>query len=124
MVKRRVRGIIQEVPNYQLNWPIKLRELSIKLQDKSHKVAQEAIKLYVNGLLSKDAVIEIIKISGVSLSRYVNPRKYLRYDGNDEVIENTEDIVINEFEEVNNDIKEVNEEYIGQRMIKRLMSDD
>lgn len=64
-------------------------------------------------------------MSGVSLSRYVNPpRKYLRYDGNDEVIGNTEDIVINEFEEVNNDIKEVNEEYIGQRMIKRLMSND
>ncbi|WP_054841968.1 hypothetical protein [Vulcanisaeta distributa] len=124
MVKKRVKGIIQEALDYQLNWPIKLRELSIRLQDKSYKTAQEAIKLYVNGLLSKDAVIEIVRLSGVSLSKYVNPRRYLVYDGNDEVVENMDDVVINEFDEVGDDVKEVEEEYVGQRIIKRLMGND
>ncbi len=125
MVKKRVRGgVIQEAPYYQLNWPIKLRELSIRLQDRSYRTAQEAIKLYVNGLLSKDAVIEIIRLSGVSLSRYVNPRRYLVYDDNDEVIENVDDVIINEFDEVNDDVKEVEEEYVGQRIIRRLMGND
>ncbi|ADN49472.1 hypothetical protein [Vulcanisaeta distributa] len=124
MVKKRVRGVIQEALDYQLNWPIKLRELSIRLQDRSYRTAQEAIKLYVNGLLSKDAVIEIIRLSGVSLSRYMNPRRYLVYDDNDEVIENVDDVIINEFDEVNDDVKEVEEEYVGQRIIRRLMGND
>ncbi len=125
MVKKRVRGgVIQEALDYQLNWPIKLRELSIRLQDKSYKTAQEAIRLYVNGLLSKDAAIEIIRLSGVSLNKYINPRRYLVYDGDDEVIENVDDVIINEFDEVNDDVKEVEEEYIGQRIIRRLMGND
>ncbi|GAB6945978.1 hypothetical protein JCM16161A_01080 [Vulcanisaeta sp. JCM 16161] len=124
MVKKRTRDVIQEALDYQLNWPIKLRELSIRLQDKSYKIAQEAIRLYVDGLLSRDAVMEIIRLSGVSLSRYVNPRKYLAYDGDDEVVEDTEDVVINELEEAEDEVKEVEEEYVGQRVIRRLMGND
>ncbi|WP_243669891.1 hypothetical protein [Vulcanisaeta sp. JCM 16161] len=98
--------------------------MSIRLQDKSYKIAQEAIRLYVDGLLSRDAVMEIIRLSGVSLSRYVNPRKYLAYDGDDEVVEDTEDVVINELEEAEDEVKEVEEEYVGQRVIRRLMGND
>mgnify|MGYP001773414461 FL=1 len=124
MVRKRVRSIVQESPDYQLNWPIKLRELSIRLQDKSYKMAQEAIKLYVDGSLSRDAVMEIIRLSGVSLSRYVNPRKYLPYDGDTEVINETEDVIIDDEEVVDDYVREVEEEYVGQGVIRRLMGHD
>ena len=124
MVRKRVRSVVQESLDYQLNWPIRLRELSIRLQDKSYKMAQEAIKLYVDGSLSRDAVMEIIRLSGVSLSRYVNPRKYLPYDGDTEVINETEDVIIDDEEVVDDYVREVEEEYVGQGVIKRLMGHD
>ena len=124
MVRKRIRSVVQESPDYQLNWPIRLRELSIRLQDKSYKMAQEAIKLYVDGSLSRDAVMEVIRLSGVSLSRYVNPRKYLPYDGDTEVINETEDVVIDDEEVVDDYVREVEEEYVGQGVIRRLMGHD
>ena len=124
MVRKRVRSVVQDSLGYQLNWPIKLRELSIRLQDKSYKVAQEAIRLYINGLLDRNAVMEVIRLSGVSLSRYVNPKRYLPYDGDVEVINDTEDVVFEEVEEVDDHVKEIEEEYVGQSVIKRLMSHD
>ncbi|GAB6944979.1 hypothetical protein [Vulcanisaeta sp. JCM 14467] len=123
MVRKRAREAMQEL-NHQLNWPIRLRELSIRLQDKSYKMAQEAIKLYVDGSLSRDAVMEIIRLSGVSLSRYVNPRKYLLYDGDTEVINETEDVIIDDEEVVDDYVREVEEEYVGQGVIRRLMGHD
>ena len=123
MVRKRAREAMQEL-NHQLNWPIRLRELSIRLQDKSYKMAQEAIKLYVDGSLSRDAVMEIIRLSGVSLSRYVNPRKYLPYDGDTEVINETEDVIIDDEEVVDDYVREVEEEYVGQGVIRRLMGHD
>ena len=124
MVRKRIRSVVQESLDYQLNWPIRLRELSIRLQDKSYKMAQEAIKLYVDGSLSRDAVMEVIRLSGVSLSRYVNPRKYLPYDGDTEVINEIEDVIIDDEEVVDDYVREVEEEYVGQSVIRRLMGHD
>ncbi|MGC8606902.1 MAG: hypothetical protein ACP5L5_05015 [Vulcanisaeta sp.] len=124
MARRRVRELTQETLYYQLNWPIKLRELSIKLQDRSYKIAREAIRLYTNGLLSKDALMEIVRLSGIPLNKYVSPKKYLIYENNEETVEDNEDVIFNDFEEVNDNIKEVKEEYIGQGVIRRLMDYD
>jgi len=55
-VKRKGQVLSQEL-DYALNWPIKLRELSIRLQEKSHGVVKEAIKLYMNGLIDRESLI-------------------------------------------------------------------
>ncbi len=123
MVRKGTRETVQEVLDYQLNWPIKLRGLSIRLQDKSYKITQEVIKLYINGLISGDAAMEMIRLSGIPLSRYVNSRKYVIYEGSDEVVQEVEDAVIDEFEEVS-DVEVIEEEYVGQGVIRRLMGDD
>ncbi len=124
MGKRRIKTATQEILEYQLNWPIKLRELSIKLQGKSHKIVREAIKQYANGLLNKDTLMEIIKISGIPLNKHVNPQRYVVHDDHEETLEEVEETITNEFEEVQNETEEVREEYLGQGVIRRLMSND
>ncbi len=122
MNRKRV-STIQETLEHQLNWPIKLRELSIKLQDKSYKIAREAIRLYADGLIDKETLREIIRVSGIPLSKHISPRKYERYD-NEEAMDEAREIIINDFEEVSAELEEVEEEYVGQRIIRRLMSND
>ncbi|BDR90967.1 hypothetical protein [Vulcanisaeta souniana] len=124
MRKRGTKTATQEALEYQLNWPIKLRELSIKLQDKSYKIVREAIKQYINGLLDKDTLMEIIKLSGIPLNKHVNPQRYIVHDDHEETLEDMEETINNEFEEVHNEIEEVREEYLGQGVIRRLMGND
>jgi hypothetical protein len=121
-VKRKGQVLSQEL-DYALNWPIKLRELSIRLQEKSHGVVKEAIKLYMNGLIDRESLIEIIRLSGLSLHKYVDPRKYVEYEGED-TIEDTEELVADDFEKARDAFREVHEEYVGESVIKRLMVND
>ncbi len=109
--------------DYALNWPIKLRELSIRLQEKSHGVVKEAIKLYMSGLIDRKSLMEIIRLSGLSLHKYVDPRRYVEYEGED-TIEDAEELVADDFEKARDAFREVHEEYVGESVIKRLMVND
>lgn len=109
--------------NRDLNWNIKLMELSIKLRDKSRDMVKEVLRLYMEGVITKDEVMDVIRISGIRLSKLENARRYESYndleieDNNEELLEDYEDVV-------DEDYDEVNEEYVGERVLRRVFDHD
>lgn len=106
-----------------LNWSIKLMELSIKLQDKSHAIVKEAIRLYEEGVITRNDLMNIVRISGIRLSKNENLRKFEVYD--DEIITEENMELVEDYESIVEDnYEEVNEEYVGQRLLKRVLNYD
>ncbi|MFB6470587.1 MAG: hypothetical protein TU36_005075 [Vulcanisaeta sp. AZ3] len=120
MIKRKAQETTQEIINYQLNWPIRLRELSIRLKDESHKIVRDTLKLYVNGKIDEESLREIIRLSGIQLSKYVNSRNYEEYD-NEEIAEEAIENIVHDEEAIEDKTIRVEEEYVGESIIRRLI---
>jgi hypothetical protein len=120
VIKRKAQETTQEIINYQLNWPIRLRELSIRLKDESHKIVRDTLKLYVNGKIDEESLREIIRLSGIQLSKYVNSRNYEEYD-NEEIAEEAIENIVHDEEAIEDKTIRVEEEYVGESIIRRLI---
>ncbi|WP_069807308.1 hypothetical protein [Vulcanisaeta thermophila] len=105
----------------ELNWNIKLIEVSVKLQSKSRAVIKEALRLYGEGVITRDEALSIIRLSGARLGKVENPRRFEGYVG-EEVVDNVEEVVGDEYD-VPSDYEVVEEEYLGQRVLRRVLGD-
>lgn len=107
-------------PKAEINWTLRLRENSRKLSQFTRSILASIIKLYSEGLLSREEFEGVVRMLGIPLYSQDNPARYEEVTEEEPALEEP----VDDDECVNDDVERVEEEYVGWRFVRGLMSYD